>query len=103
MKNLFRKTIITEEETTEILKKKTRNWDYERIPLSDLILLKMAITELTNMETVPVKVTLNEYIELSKYFSTPKSKIFVNGVLDKLIHEFKEEGKINKTGRGLQE
>jgi len=61
----------------------------------------MAIIELQEMETVPIKVTLNEYIELAKYFSTPKSKIFVNGVLDRLIREYKEEGKINKTGRGL--
>jgi N utilization substance protein B len=67
----------------------------------DIILLKMAIIELLDMETVPVKVTLNEYIELAKYFSTPKSKTFVNGVLDRLIREFKEEGKIKKMGRGL--
>jgi N utilization substance protein B len=98
---LFRETITTDEETTGILKRKTHNWDYERIPLSDLILLKMAIVEFTEMETIPVKVTLNEYIELSKFFSTPKSKIFVNGVLDRLIYEFRESGKIKKSGRGL--
>ncbi len=103
LKKLFREVIKTEEETTEILREKTRNWDYERIPLSDLILLKMAIVELLYMETIPVKVTLNEYIELSKFFSTPKSKLFVNGVLDRLIHEFREQGKIKKRGRGLNE
>ncbi len=103
LKKLFRETVNTDEETTEILKQKTHNWDYERIPLSDLILLKMAIVEFTKMETIPVKVTLNEYIELSKFFSTPKSKIFVNGVLDRLISEFKESGKIKKSGRGLVE
>ena len=103
LKKLFRKTILRDEENTEILKTKTRNWDYDRVPLMDIILLKMAIIELQEMETVPVKVTLNEYIELAKYFSTAKSKIFVNGVLDRLIREFKEEGKINKTGRGLIE
>ena len=86
-----------------LLKEKTNNWDYERIPLMDLILLKMAIVELTEMETVPVKVTLNEYIELTKYFSTLNSKTFVNGVLDRLIREFNEAGKIRKTGRGLIE
>ncbi len=103
LKKLFREVINTDGETTEILRKKTRNWDYDRIPLSDLILLKMAIVELLYLDTIPVKVTLNEYIELSKFFSTPKSKLFVNGVLDKLIHEFKEQGKINKRGRGLKE
>ncbi len=101
LKKLFRETVNTDEETTGILKQKTRNWDYERIPLSDLILLKMAMVEFTKMETIPVKVTLNEYIELSKFFSTPKSKTFVNGVLDRLIHEFQESGKIKKSGRGL--
>lgn len=101
LKKLFRKTILRDKENTEILKTKTSNWDYERVPLMDVILLKMAIIELQDMETIPVKVTLNEYIELAKYFSTPKSKTFVNGVLDRLIREFKEEGKIKKMGRGL--
>jgi N utilization substance protein B len=62
----------------------------------------MAIIELQKMETVPVKVTLNEYIELAKYFSTNNSKVFVNGVLDRLIKEYNQEGRINKSGRGLQ-
>jgi N utilization substance protein B len=101
LKKLYQKTILRDEANTEILKTKTSNWDYERVPLMDIILLKMAIIELLDMETVPVKVTLNEYIELAKYFSTPKSKTFVNGVLDRLIREFKEEGKIKKMGRGL--
>jgi N utilization substance protein B len=69
----------------------------------DIILLKMAIIELQEMETIPLKVTLNEYIELAKYFSTSNSKVFVNGVLDKLISEFKSKGMIKKTGRGLVE
>jgi len=103
LKILFRKTVSTDEDTSTILREKTHNWDYDRVPLIDLILLKMAIVELLEMKTIPVKVTLNEYIELSKFFSTPKSKIFVNGVLDKLIREFNEAGKINKSGRGLIE
>jgi N utilization substance protein B len=103
VEGLFRKVIQSEEESTNIIKAKTNNWDFERIPLMDVILLRMAIVELQEMKTIPVKVTLNEYIEMAKFFSTPKSKIFVNGILDKLIHEFKEEGKINKTGRGLKE
>ncbi|PJB55468.1 MAG: transcription antitermination factor NusB, partial [Bacteroidetes bacterium CG_4_9_14_3_um_filter_41_19] len=94
LKRLYRHVITRDEELTEILKLKTNNWDYDRVPMMDIILLKMAIIEFQEMETVPVKVTLNEYIELAKYFSTPNSKTFVNGVLDRLIREFKEEGKI---------
>jgi len=101
VRKLFRKTILHDEENKKILEARTSTWDYDRIPLMDIILLKMAIIELKEMETVPVKVTLNEYIELSKYFSGSKSKTFVNGVLDRLIREFNEEGTINKTGRGL--
>ncbi len=82
---------------------KSKSWDYERIPKLDVILLKMAIIELKEMPTIPVKVTLNEYIELAKYFSTPKSKTFINGVLDKLIIEMKASGQIKKEGRGLIE
>jgi N utilization substance protein B len=67
----------------------------------DILLMKMALTELIHFNSVPVKVTLNEYIELSKWFSTPKSKIFINGVLDKLVADFKESGKMKKIGRGL--
>jgi len=98
---LYKKTILRDDENNEILKQKTSSWDYDRIPLMDIILLKMALIELQEMETVPVKVTLNEYIELTKYFSSSKSRTFVNGVLDRLIREFKEAGKIKKVGRGL--
>ena len=69
----------------------------------DVLLMKMALTELLHFKSIPVKVTLNEYIELSKWFSTPKSKIFVNGVLDKLVIELKEKGELKKMGRGLLE
>ena len=103
MNTLYKKTILRNEENEEILKAKTKNWDFDRIPLMDIILLKMAIVELQEMETVPVKVTLNEYIELAKYFSTSKSRTFINGVLDRLIREFKEDGRIKKVGRGLIE
>jgi N utilization substance protein B len=93
--------LLKDEELNDELKGRTKNWEFERIPIMDVILLKMAIIELQEMETIPVKVTLNEYIELAKYFSTPKSKIFVNGVLDRVIREYKEDGKIKKIGRGL--
>jgi transcription antitermination protein NusB len=101
VRNLYKFVLRNDEEIDDELKIRTKNWEFERIPLMDVILLKMAIIELKTMDTVPVKVTLNEYIELAKYFSTANSKIFVNGVLDRLIREYREEGKINKTGRGL--
>lgn len=100
-RTLFRKVILNDDEYAAIVEGKTKNWDYDRIPVIDVILLKMAIVELLEMNTIPVKVTMNEYIELAKYFSTAKSKIFINGVLDKLIGEFKAQGRIKKTGRGL--
>ncbi len=103
VRKLYKLVLRNDDEINEELKQRTKNWEFERIPLMDVILLKMAIIELQEMETVPVKVTLNEYIELAKYFSTANSKIFVNGVLDRLIREYKEEGKINKTGRGLMD
>lgn len=101
MIKLYKKVILKDEENTKILESKTKSWDYDRIPAMDIIILKMAIVELKEMETVPVKVTLNEYIELAKYFSAEKSKTFVNGVLDRLIKEFEEDGNIRKLGRGL--
>jgi len=103
VQKLYRKVILNNEELSEIIRGKSKSWDYERIPMLDIILLKMAIIELKEMPTIPIKVTLNEYIELAKYFSTPKSRTFINGVLDKLIIEFKAQGLIQKTGRGLME
>lgn len=100
-RDLFRKTIIHSNTYAEIIAQKAKNWELERIALLDIIIMKMAIAELLQLPSIPVKVTLNEYIEISKQYSTPKSKVFINGLLDKLIHEFKEEGKIRKTGRGL--
>lgn len=101
VKKLFRKVILNNEENDNLIKPKTINWEYDRIPILDLILIKMAITEFVYMDEVPIKVTLNEYIELSKYFSIPKSRTFINGVLDKLIGELKEEGRIKKIGKGM--
>ncbi len=103
VRNLYKHVIRDDEELVKELTMRTKNWEFERIPIMDVILLKMAIIELQEMDTIPIKVTMNEYIELAKYFSTSKSKVFVNGVLDKLIRELKEQGKIKKTGRGLVE
>ncbi len=101
VKALYRKTIINSEKLESLITEKTVNWDYDRIAIMDVIILKMALTELTEFKSVPIKVTLNEYIELSKYYSTPKSNVFVNGILDKLIADLNESREITKTGRGL--
>ncbi|HPK05838.1 MAG TPA: transcription antitermination factor NusB [Bacteroidales bacterium] len=99
--DLFAKSILYSDEYSAIIALKAKNWELDRIAMLDIIIMKMAIVELLQFPSVPVKVTLNEYIEISKQYSTPKSKIFINGLLDKLIVEFREEDKIKKTGRGL--
>jgi transcription antitermination protein NusB len=101
--DLFRNTLIHGDEYEAIISEKTKNWEVERIALMDIIIMKMAICELINFPSIPVKVTLNEFIDISKRFSTPKSKVFVNGVLDKIIIDLKTNGKIKKSGRGLLE
>jgi transcription antitermination protein NusB len=103
VKNLYRRTLIHSDEFNTIIADKAQNWELDRIALMDMLLLKMAMTEFIDFPSIPVKVTLNEYIELAKSFSTPKSKIFINGILDKLIVEFKANGRLVKTGRGLME
>ncbi len=102
-RDLFKKTIKYSDEFLEIIKPKIVNWEIDRVALMDMLILKMALVELTEMPSIPVKVTMNEFIEISKYFSTPKSKIFINGILDSLIIELKASGKIKKAGRGLIE
>lgn len=98
---LFRKTITKSDEWEKLIDARTRNWELERIALTDILLIKMALTELTQFSQIPVKVTLNEYIEISKQFSSQKSKSFINGILDKLVADLTESKKIKKTGRGL--
>ena len=80
---------------------KIRNWEMERLIGMDTLLLKMAICELQDFPLIPVKVTMNEYIEISKMYSSEKSKIFINGVLDKIIEDLRNSGQLTKTGRGL--
>ncbi len=100
---LFKKTIQYKAQYEELIQTHTKNWELDRIANMDMLLMKMAIAEILHLKNVPVKVSLNEYIDISKEYSTPNSKTFVNGVLDKIILQLKTEGKIEKAGRGLQE
>jgi|TARA_R110000737_G_scaffold182215_1_gene205561 N utilization substance protein B len=101
VKELFRKTINLNSENESLIDELTKNWELDRIAKMDVILMKMAITEMQVFSNVPTKVTLNEYIEISKFYSTPKSNTFINGVLDKAIDRLTKDKKINKVGRGL--
>ena len=98
---LFRKTVLNEVDLAREYIDKTPNWDTERIAELDTIILKMAICEFLKFPSIPVKVTINEYLEIAKEYSTPKSSIFINGILDNLVKEFSKEDKIKKSGRGL--
>lgn len=98
---LLSKTLLNNTKWETEIEGKTPNWDKDRIADIDSILLKMAICELLNFPSIPVKVTINEFLEIAKEYSTPKSSIFINGILDKLLKEYKAEGKLNKVGRGL--
>ena len=100
-KDLFRKTVLNENELAKEFDSKTPNWDMDRIAEIDTIILKMAICELLKFPSIPVKVTLNEYLELAKEYSTPKSSIFINGILDNLVKEFEKDKRLTKSGRGL--
>lgn len=103
VKQLFRKSILGSDKYEKLIEDKTVNWEFDRIASMDILILKMALAELFEFPSIPVKVSLNEYIELAKYFSTPKSSIFVNGILDKLITELTASKEIKKTGRGLMQ
>jgi len=98
---LLTETIRRDAENESMIEKLVENWEFERIAKMDVLLLKMAITELQCFETIPTKVSINEYIEISKYYSTPKSNVFINGILDKSVNLLSKENKINKSGRGL--
>lgn len=98
---LFEKTILHADEYMELVKANISNWDYDRLALMDKILIFMALTEFCEFHSIPVKVTINEYIEISKFYSTSESRRFVNGMLDRLSNVLKEEGKLVKTGLGL--
>ena len=99
--DLFKKTVLNQTVLNNEIEQKTQNWDSDRIANVDFVLLQMAICELHNFPSIPVKVTINEYLEIAKEYSTPKSSIFINGILDKLVKEYEIDGKHSKIGRGL--
>jgi N utilization substance protein B len=101
-KKLFQQTLLHSDEYTPVIEKYlTADWEIERTPFIDILIMKMAIAEMCYFPSIPIKVTLNEYIEIIKQFSTEKSRVFVNGLLNKLSEDFVKEGKIKKSGRGL--
>jgi transcription antitermination protein NusB len=99
--DLLKHTIKNLEPYTEEISLKTKNWDKDRIADIDFVLLQMAICEFHEFPSIPTKVTINEYIEIAKEYSTPKSNVFINGVLDKIVKEYNENNTLNKVGRGL--
>ncbi|WDF67808.1 transcription antitermination factor NusB [Sphingobacterium oryzagri] len=101
--DLLKHTIRYGNEYQELISVKTKNWEADRIALVDNLLMRMAICELVNFPTIPVKVTINEYIELSKAFSTSKSNTFINGILDKILADLTDQRRIQKQGRGLKD
>jgi N utilization substance protein B len=100
-KILFRKSILNRAEYQTLIEKYSKNWDFERIAFIDILLIEMAIAEVKEFSSIPVKVTFNEYIELSKFYSTRRSNIFINGILDKIFEHLKSTNQIVKQGRGL--
>lgn len=100
-RNIFNLSVQNDEANKTLIAQKTQNWDIERVAQTDKIIISMAITEMKNFPSIPVKVSINEYIDISKTYSTPKSKQFVNGLLDVLAKELTESGEIRKSGRGL--
>lgn len=103
VKTLFRKAILNHNEHQELIRNNTKNWDLERIAYMDILIMELALTEIKEFKSVPVKVSFNEYLELAKFYSTSNSSNFINGILDKMVQELKDNGKIKKVGRGLVE
>lgn len=101
VKTLFRKTLLNQKEFVDLIQKFSQNWELDRVAYMDIVLMQIALTEIIEFPGIPVKVTLNEYIEIAKHYSTPKSGLFINGILDKIVSNFKVEGKIVKQGKGL--
>ncbi len=102
-KKLLTKSMLNYDEYTELISSMVSNWDLERLVATDLALIVMGVTEAVAFESIPLKVTINEFVDISKYYSTPNSKVFVNGLLDRILQQMVKEGKIVKSGRGLVE
>ena len=100
-KDLFYKTLLNQNKFIEEIATKTTNWDTDRLASLDGVLLQMALCEFQKFPSIPVKVTINEYLEIAKEYSTPKSSLFINGILDKVVKEYKSDNIHNKVGRGL--
>ena len=103
VRELFRKTVVNYGEYEQYIDRFTQNWDVERIAFMDILIMASAMAELVTFPSIPVKVTLDEFIEIAKYYSTPGSSVFINGVLDKIVESLTNEGRIRKVGRGLLE
>lgn len=101
VKQLFRKSCVNLTAYNEIINTNLQNWELDRIPEIDILIIKLAITEMIEFSSIPVKVTINEYIDIAKFYSTEKSSIFINGILDKISKQLTAENKIKKAGRGL--
>jgi len=101
VKILFRKAVLNTEKCSLLIDRNTTNWEVERIALMDILVMQLAVTEITEFPEIPVKVTLNEFIEISKYYCTSKSSTFVNGILDNIVKEIRQDGTFSKIGRGL--
>ena len=100
-KDLLKKTLLNQTTLNKEIASKTKNWDSDRITQIDTVLMQMAICEFQYFPSIPVKVSINEYLEIAKEYSTPKSSTFINGILDKIVKEYTTENKLNKIGRGL--
>ena len=100
---LLKQTVALDQESEHLIEEMADNWELDRIAKMDVLLLKMAFAELQSFESIPTKVTINEYLEISKYYSTPKSNVFINGILDKSLKKMMQEKKVLKTGRGLKQ
>jgi N utilization substance protein B len=101
--DLMYKTILHGSETEDLVKGRLENWELDRVALVDMLLIKMAVAEILSFRSIPTKVTMNEYLEIAKLYSTPKSSAFINGLLDKIIAGLNNESRIVKTGRGLMD
>ncbi|MCR5445257.1 MAG: transcription antitermination factor NusB [Bacteroidales bacterium] len=100
-RQLLKESLAGRQECDEMIRQRLQGWEFERVALMDILLINMAVAELTACPTIPEKVTVDEYIELSKEFSSERSRLFINGILDKLVLELRSQGRIKKTGRGL--